>query len=120
MAQSDRSSSRLPMIAGAGALVLVVVLGGLFLRLGMGVVPPEQTQVHKELPAAMFATSGSAAAALPAMPPVPTAPAAGTAQPAPVPAPVAAAPVAPAAPALTPSGRPSMLRHPWRECREGL
>lgn len=116
MAQSDRSSSRLPMIAGGGLVILAVVLGGGFLRLGMNAVPPEQTQVHKDIPASTFATTSAAPAVLPAMPPVPAAPVPGVAQPVSAPvatvpatqAPVAStvpasAPAASSAPVLTPS-----------------
>ncbi|MEJ5154728.1 hypothetical protein WH240_05920 [Gluconobacter wancherniae] len=80
MSRSDRSLPRLPLIAGIVILLLVLALGGGFLRLGMNAVPPEQTNVHKVLPASAFASappsSTAASAPLPAMPPVPTMPAA--------------------------------------------
>jgi len=108
MAITDRSFSRLPLIGGAVAVLLVLGVGGAFLRLGMTATPPAQTMVHKDLSGGAFATSTAPQAALPAMPPVPAiqpaqAPAV-TPMPAPAPAPAAAAPAAPAAAApLTPS-----------------
>lgn len=55
------SSLSLPRIAAALLVVIVLVLGGAFLKLGMNPPLPVQTIVHKDLPGAQFAASPSAA-----------------------------------------------------------
>ncbi|WP_040507364.1 hypothetical protein [Gluconobacter morbifer] len=92
MPRFDLSSSRLPVVGGGIAVALVLVLGVGLLRLGAMGTPPAQTTVHKDLPASLFASGGSAQeAALPSMPPVPQA---------------ATAPALPAAPAAKPGSAP--------------
>ncbi|GAB6853690.1 hypothetical protein [Asaia astilbis] len=65
------SSLSFPRIALAVLLLIVLGLGGAFLKLGMNPPLPVQVIVHKDLPGTQFAATQQApqaAVALPAMP----------------------------------------------------
>ncbi|AOX19258.1 hypothetical protein [Kozakia baliensis] len=64
------STLSVPKIAAAVVVVLALVIGGALVKLGLNPPLPEQTTVHKDLPASRFVTENTAApaAALPAMP----------------------------------------------------
>jgi len=61
------STLSFPRIALALLVLIVLGLGGVFLKLGMNPPLPVQTIVHKDLPGTQFAAS-TQAQALPAMP----------------------------------------------------
>jgi len=71
------STLSLPRIAAAVLVLVVLVLGGAFLKLGMNPPLPVQTIVHKDLPGAQFAASTASPAtsgtpgAMPALPALP-------------------------------------------------
>lgn len=70
------STLSLPRIAAAVLVLVVLVLGGAFLKLGMNPPLPVQTIVHKDLPGAQFAASTAgalpqSATATPALPALP-------------------------------------------------
>lgn len=83
------STFSVPKIAAAVAVVLLLALGGGFVKLGMNPPQPEQTLVHKDLPASRFASENGVAAT------------SGGALPA------ASHPEAAAAPPVAPSGSPA-------------
>lgn len=71
------STLSLPRIAAALLVLIVLVLGGAFLKLGMNPPLPVQTIVHKDLPGAQFAASTAspmvqgATGGMPALPAMP-------------------------------------------------